>query len=87
LFVFVGVRIWFLNGDACYVEAEEWFHEPGTILKEKTVQEEQKEFGAGKERSGGRGRLFVTLPSPPRIHGSSRQSEGGDVLLLCLKKN
>jgi len=55
-FVFVGVRIWFSNGDAWYVETEEWFHEPGTILKEKTVQEEQREFGAGKERSGGRGR-------------------------------
>jgi hypothetical protein len=47
LFVFVGVRIWFSNGDVCYVEAEEWFHEPGTVLEETTVQE-QKEFGAGK---------------------------------------
>ncbi len=56
LFVFVGLRIWFSNGDACYVEAEEWFHELGTILKEETVQEEQKDFRAGNERSGGRGR-------------------------------
>ncbi len=57
LFVFVGVRIWFSNGDACYVEAEVWFHEPGTMLKGKTVQEEeQKDYGAGKERSGGRGK-------------------------------
>ncbi len=28
-------RIWFSNGDVCYVEAEEWFHEPGKIFEGK----------------------------------------------------
>jgi len=50
-------RIWFSNGDVCYVEAKEWFHDPGTILKEKTVQE-QKEFGAGKRKVGRTGEIL-----------------------------
>jgi len=74
LFVFVGVRIWFSNGDVCYFEAEEWFHEPGTILKEKTVQE-QKEFGAGKRKVGRTWEIRRDSPPPPPSHGSSRQSE------------
>ncbi len=67
-FVFVGVRIWFSNGDVCYFEAEEWFHEPGTILKEKTVQE-QKEFGSVKINVG----LYLDFrryfPPPPPLTG------------------
>ncbi len=65
-FVFVGVRIWFSNGDACYVGAEEWFHEAGTILKEKNSTRRAEGFWSGKRKVGRTVEiLFLTLHSPP----------------------